>query len=65
MGKHYRRDEMTTIIQGGCEIKVCPECINHKRGVEPEEALDCKNTYGEGDYNDGQCQCYSEEHGER
>ncbi len=54
----------------GVLVPICPECINHVQG-ETEDVLDCKNTFGiieyeEGKYSvEGQCNCWSEEHGKR
>ena len=65
----YKKSEMVFID----DKPICPDCINHEQG-EPMEVHDCKNIYyyhSDGDnnnkfsYTEGQCCCYSKEHGIR
>ena len=49
----------------GTKHRICPDCVNHKRG-EPTEFYDCKNVFIDDDnFSVGQCMCYSIEHGKR
>lgn len=63
---YYKKEEMD--FSSG--FPICPECKNHKQG-KPMEVYDCKNLFvierdKEGRISEqGQCCCYSEEHGKR
>jgi hypothetical protein len=62
MVKTFKVSEMKINAYGHL---ICPECRDHEQGYA-REVMDCKNVYTDEKGNiEGQCNCYSKEHGVR
>ena len=65
---HYKKEDMLFLpLEGSGLIPICPACKEHGHDwiTDREKHLDCKNTYTAESGYDGQCCCYSKEHGMR
>ncbi len=63
---HFKVEDMSfPQDENGVRIPICPTCVHHNWREDRELHLDCKNTYTAKNGYDGQCCCYSKEHGLR